>query len=82
MMRFVTIQSKDVINAATGSKIGYVSDIEIDPFCRTIQVIIVERFNAFKLVCVFKGPPCLVIPIENIITIGEDVILVNVDCDI
>lgn len=79
-MRFVSLQSKDVVNAATGSKIGYVSDIEIDPLCRCIQAIIVEKFSAFRLICFFKGPPCLIIPIENIITIGEDVILVNIDC--
>lgn len=80
-MRFVTLQSKDVVNAATGTKIGYVVDVEIDPYCRTIQALIVERFSAFKLICVFKGPPALIIPIENIMTIGEDVILVNVDCE-
>ena len=80
-MRFLTLQSKDVVNAATGTKIGYVVDVEIDPYCRTIQALIVERFSAFKLICVIKGPPAFIIPIENILTIGEDVILVNVDCE-
>lgn len=79
-MRFVSLQSKDVVNAATGSKIGYVADIEIDPLCRCVQAIIVEKSSAFRLLCFFKGPPCLIIPMENIITIGEDVILVNIDC--
>lgn len=80
-MRFLTLQRKDVVNAATGSKIGYVVDIEIDPLCHCIQAIIVERFSAFKLICFFKGPPALVIPIENIMTIGEDVILVHIECE-
>lgn len=80
-MRFVSLQSKDVVNAATGTKIGYVVDVEIDPYCRCVQAIVVERFSAFKLVCFFKGPPSFVIPIENIMTIGEDVILVNVECE-
>ncbi|MFR7591751.1 MAG: YlmC/YmxH family sporulation protein [Longibaculum sp.] len=79
-MRFVTLQSKDVVNASTGTKIGYVVDVEIDPCCRCIQALIVERVSAFKLICIFKGPPTFLIPIENIITIGEDVILVNVEC--
>ncbi len=79
-MRFVTLQSKDVVNAATGTRIGYVVDIEIDPFCRCIQAIIVEKVSAFRLICIFKGPPTFCIPVENIMTIGEDVILVNVDC--
>lgn len=79
-MRFVSLQSKDVVDAATGTKIGYVVDIEIDPFCRCIQALIIEKVSAFKLVCIFKGPPTCIIPIENIITIGEDVILVNIEC--
>ena len=54
-MRFITLQSKDVVSAHTGAKIGYVVDMEIDPICHCI-------------------------PIENIITIGEDVIIVNVEC--
>ena len=58
-MRFLALQSKDVIDASTG---------------------IVERFSAFKFICFFKGPPAIVIPIEHIITIGEDVILVHVEC--
>ncbi|MEG0277370.1 MAG: YlmC/YmxH family sporulation protein [Coprobacillus sp.] len=79
-MRFVSLQCKDVVDAASGSKIGYVVDVEIDPLCRCVQALIVERVTPFKLVCIFKGPPTFLIPIENIITIGEDVILVNVCC--
>ena len=30
-MRFLTLQSKDVIDASSGCKIGYVVDLEIDP---------------------------------------------------
>lgn len=79
-MRFLTLQSKDVIDASTGCKIGYVVDIEIDPLCQCIQAIIVERTSAFKFICFFKGPPCIIIPIQQILTIGKDVILVHVDC--
>lgn len=79
-MRFICLQSKDVVSASTGKKIGFVVDLEIDPICRCIQAIIVEKFSPFKLICIFKGPPTFIIPIENIITIGEDVIIVNIDC--
>lgn len=79
-MRFVSLQSKDVVNASNGCKIGFVVDVEIDPCCRQILAIVVERVSLFKLVCLFKGPPVFIIPIENIITIGEDVIIVNIDC--
>ncbi|MCD8029027.1 MAG: YlmC/YmxH family sporulation protein [Erysipelotrichaceae bacterium] len=76
-MRFIKMQSKDVVDVSTGSKIGYVSDLEIDERCRCIEAIIVERYSLIKLICFFKGPPVLIIPIENIITIGDDVILVR-----
>ena len=41
------MQRKDVINIKTGGKIGFVSDIEIDPICRCIQAIVVEKMSAF-----------------------------------
>lgn len=79
-MRLISLQSKDVVDATTGCKIGYVIDVEIDSCCRCIQAIVVERVTPFRLICLFKGPPAFLIPIENIITIGEDVILVNIPC--
>ena len=79
-MRVLTLQSKDGSDASSGCKIGDVVDLEIDPCCQCIQALIVERFSAFKFICFFKGPPALVIPIQHIITIGEDVLLVHVEC--
>lgn len=79
-MRLISLQRKDVVNVKSGVKIGYVSDVEIDPICHSILAIIIEKSNAFKLICFFKGPPCIVIPVEQIISIGEDVILVDIDC--
>lgn len=80
-MRFVTLQSKDVVNASTGTKIGYVVDVEIDACCRQIIALVVEKVSCFRLICAFKGPPTFLIPIQNIITIGDDVILVDIPCD-
>lgn len=80
-MRFVTLQSKDVINVKTGSKIGYVVDVEIDMCCQRIVAIVVEKSPCIRLICIMKGPPVFIIPIENIITIGDDVILVDVVCE-
>lgn len=79
-MRLISMQRKDVVNIKTGKKIGYVSDVEVDPVCRCVQAIIVEKFSYFKLIFIFKGPPCIVIPVEQIISIGEDVILVDIEC--
>jgi YlmC/YmxH family sporulation protein len=79
-MRLIALERKDVISMKTGEKLGFISDVEIDANCRFIEAIVVERFSLFKLICFFKGPPCLVIPIEQIVNIGEDVILVDVEC--
>lgn len=79
-MRLITLQRKDVVDVKTGSKIGFVSDFELDPICHCLTAIIVERNTCLKLVCLFKGPPCITIPVEQIVSIGEDVILVNIEC--
>lgn len=77
-MRFVSLQCKDVINVIDGCKIGYVSDVEIDQLTCRVVALIVERINVFRLFCFFKEADCIVIPIEQVVNIGEDVILVNV----
>ena len=79
-MRFLCLQSKDVINASNGSKIGFVSDLELNTSNLCIDALVVERFSPLKFLCLMKGPPVIIIPINQIITIGEDVIIVNIDC--
>ena len=46
-MRFVSLQSKDVINVYDGKKIGYIADIELDWCQKCIQALIVEKMNFF-----------------------------------
>ncbi|WP_294579932.1 YlmC/YmxH family sporulation protein [uncultured Thomasclavelia sp.] len=78
-MRFVELQSKDVVNVTNGCKVGFISDVEIDWCTRCIQAIIVEKCNFFKLLCFFKEAPSIVIPVECIVSIGGDVILVSLE---
>ena len=42
-MRFVSLQSKDVINVYDGKKIGYIADIELDWCQKCIRALIVEK---------------------------------------
>lgn len=77
-MRFVSLQSKDVVNVCDGCRIGYVSDIEVDRTCNHIEAIIVERSSILNIFCFFKEIPCICIPCHDIVCIGEDVILVNI----
>ena len=44
-MRFVSLQSKDVINVYDGKKIGYIADIELDWCQKCIRALIVEKMN-------------------------------------
>ena len=52
-MRFVKLQSKDVINVVDGCKIGFISDIELNWCGKCIQAIVVEKYSFFKLNYVF-----------------------------
>lgn len=78
-MRFVKLQSKDVVNVVDGCKVGFISDIEIDWCTRSIQAIVVEKYSFFKLFCFFKEAPCIIIPFEYVVSIGGDVILVSIE---
>lgn len=78
-MRFVTLQSKDVINVYDGKKIGYIADIELDWSNRCIVSIVVEKINFFHFLCFFKEPPMIIIPIECVVSLKGDVILVNIE---
>ena len=53
-MRFVSLQSKDVINVYDGKKIGYIADIELDWCQKCIRALIVEKMNFFHFF-----PPCI-----------------------
>ena len=77
MLNASELRRREVINAATAERIGYVYDIEIDFKSGVIQSIIVpKRDGIFS----FLGKKReYVIPWENIAAVGKDIILVNVD---
>lgn len=52
-MRFVKMQTKEVVNVCDGKKIGYVSDIEICWSSKCIEAIIVEKMNIFRFFLFF-----------------------------
>lgn len=52
-MRFVSLQSKDVINVYDGKKIGYIADIELDWCQKCIRALIVEKMNFFSFFLFF-----------------------------
>ena len=74
-----TITNNSVPDEFKNFDIGFISDIEIDWCGKCIQAIVVEKYSFFKLLCFFKEAPCIVIPIECVVSIGGDVILVSIE---
>ncbi len=77
-MRLVDMQCKDVINVVTGCKIGFVCDVIVDNCCACVQAIVVEKITFWRFFRFFSAIEEVIIPINNIVNIGEDVILVNI----
>ncbi len=69
------LQSKDVINVVDGTKMGRIANMEIDITTGKIAAIIVQSNT--RLVNFFTGGNNIVIPWNQIVKIGGDVIIVN-----
>ena len=76
-MRASDLMMKKVINVADGMKLGEVIDYEVDCNKGIISSFIIEQVGKRKLFSFSKGEHELVVPFSNIVTIGDDVILVN-----
>lgn len=76
-MRASDLMMKKVINVVDGMALGEVIDYEIDCSKGSINSFIIEQVGKRKLFSFSKGEHELVVPFSNIVTIGEDVILVN-----
>jgi sporulation protein, ylmC/ymxH family len=77
IMTLSDIEEKDVINVVTGERIGFVSSLKIDTNSGQIIAITVQpsmRFMSFFS----KDDEAVVVPWNQILKIGEDVIIVNV----
>ncbi len=73
--RLQELRKKEVINAKSGCRIGFVDDLEVDTKCaRVVSLIVYGRPRFFGLFG--KSDDCL-IKWENIRLIGEDAILVD-----
>ena len=73
-MLYGKLRQKEVINAASGSTMGYVSDLVIDEATGRIAALIVPGCDGLR--SLFRQQPTA-IDWGDIIKIGEDVILVS-----
>jgi len=74
-MRISDLQAKDVVNIADGRRLGTIGDLEIDTDSGLVRAIIVPVQG--KFFGMMGGGQDFVVPWNQIIKIGSDVILVD-----
>lgn len=75
LMLLGDLQSRDVVNVVDGSKLGKINSIDVDTTSGTIIAISVlpnTRFKSF-----FSKDSTIIIPWNQIVKIGGEVIIVN-----
>lgn len=79
MSRLYEIRQKEVINIKDGSRLGFVSDLEIDTKCGRIKQIILPCQG--KLFGVFGHEKEYRIDWDDIKRIGDDIIIIEADME-
>lgn len=76
MLRAGKLRQKEVINIASGMRLGFVSDVEINFEDGRIEAIVVPTQT--RLFLFFGKREDYVIPWEEIVRVGDDIILVDI----
>ncbi|ADU50991.1 sporulation protein, YlmC/YmxH family [Thermaerobacter marianensis DSM 12885] len=76
MLKTSDLRTRDVINIVDGRRLGWVGDVEIDLQTGRIQAIVVP--GPVRWFGLLGRDRDYVIPWEQIVRFGQDVILVNV----
>ena len=71
---FSNLRDKEIICVQDGRRLGYVCDLELDPVTGKICALIVP--GSVGLLSLARRTRCC-IPWENVVRIGDDIILVN-----
>ncbi|HLR36176.1 MAG TPA: YlmC/YmxH family sporulation protein [Tissierellales bacterium] len=80
MLGISDIKTKEVINIATGERLGYVYDFEIDMEKGKITSFVLPSNT--KGLGIFSKPNDIIIYWEDIIKIGADTILIDISEEI
>ena len=75
MLRACDLRQKEVINIVNASRLGYVYDVEINFETGNIVAIIVP--GKPRILGVIGKKDDYVIPWDNIVRVGEDIVLVE-----
>jgi YlmC/YmxH family sporulation protein len=74
-MRISELQSKDVVNVSDGKRLGTIGDLEIDADSGLIHALVIPGQSRFF--GMVGGGQDYVVPWNQIVKIGSDVILVD-----
>ncbi len=74
-MKFSELKLKEVICAADGERLGYVSDMEIDEVSGTVRSLLVP--GAYRFLGVLGREDDITVPWNKITKIGDDLIIIN-----
>ncbi len=76
MNRMKDLKCKEVVNVSDGFRYGYVGDVIVDTCTAMVKFIIVPA--EYKYLGLFGCESEYIIPWENIVKIGDDIIIVDV----
>ena len=76
-MKLTEFSTKDIIDDATGMKLGKVVDLEINQETSEIEYLIIQK--GFRFINLFSNKDVLTIPWKKIIKIGKDVVIIEGD---
>lgn len=74
-MKLSDFETKDIVNVINGSKLGKLTDLEIDLTTGKIEKIILS--NSSRFASFFSNANLINISWDDIIKIGQEVIIVN-----
>ena len=75
-MRMSELRCKEIINIATGQRLGYVCDAELEMPAGVLKALIVP--GPCRFFGLFGREPDFLIPMDCITRIGQDIILVEI----
>ncbi len=75
-MLFSLLQCKEVICVSTGQRLGFISDVQVDVGCGTVNAIIVPGQG--RMFGILGSREDYIIPWSAIKRIGPDIVLVDI----
>lgn len=78
LIKISELRDRDIVNINDGRRLGPIKDIELDLEKGTIQALVLHGMMGGKIFGLFGRNDDVVIPWQNIVRIGVDVVLVEV----